>query len=121
MDPWKQFQNTRRVITGVVHATSNAKDIYSPAESNARLLYDTTNQIALISQIYSCNETLHVSDSSPVHHQEFFTVHTVIQFCRQLSSSRRIRMEVRSILILLDTCLQNYMTYNIAVCTVKNS
>ena len=35
------------------------------------------NQLdALISQIYSWNETLHVSDSSSVHHQEFFTVHT---------------------------------------------
>jgi hypothetical protein len=41
------------------------------------------------------NETLHVSGSSSVHHQEFFTVHTamvyVIQVCRQLSS--RIKME----------------------------
>jgi len=40
---------------------------------------------ALISQIYSWNETLHVSDIYSVHHQEFFTVHTavvyVIQFC----------------------------------------
>jgi hypothetical protein len=36
------------------------------------------------------NETLHVSDSSSVHHQVFFTVHTamvyVIQVCRQLVS-----------------------------------
>jgi len=44
--------------------------------------------MALISQIYFCNETLHVSDSSSVHHQEFFTVHTVmvyvIQVCWQL-------------------------------------
>ena len=44
------------------------------------------NQLdALISQIYFRNETLHVSDSSSVHHQEFFTVHTamvyVIQVC----------------------------------------
>ena len=40
---------------------------------------------ALISQIYFWNKTLHVSDSSSVHHQEFFTVHTamvcVIQVC----------------------------------------
>jgi len=40
---------------------------------------------ALISQIYSWNESLHVSDSSSVRHQEFFTVHTamvcVIQVC----------------------------------------
>ena len=50
---------------------------------------------ALISQIYSWNENLHVSDSSSVHHQEFFTVHTamvyVIHVCWQLVS--RIRME----------------------------
>jgi hypothetical protein len=47
-------------------------------------LYNKTNFYALISQIYSWNETLHVSDSSSVHHQVFFTVHTamvyVIQF-----------------------------------------
>jgi hypothetical protein len=46
------------------------------------------------------NETLHVSDSSSVHHLELFTVHSamvytyVIQVCRQLSSSR-IRMELQ--------------------------
>ena len=87
------------------------------------------------------NETLHVLDSSSVHHQEFFTVHTamvyVIQFCWQLVN--RIRMEHSlytqqrymsysfadslwtgsgcSILILLTSC----MKYTIAVCTVKNS
>jgi len=37
------------------------------------------------SQIYSWNETLHVSDSSSAQHQEIFTVHTamvyVIQVC----------------------------------------
>ena len=39
----------------------------------------------LISQIYFWNETVHVSDGSSVHHQEFFTVHTamvyIIQVC----------------------------------------
>ena len=47
---------------------------------------------ALISQIYFCNKTLHVSNISSVHHQEFFTVHTamvyVIQFCWQLAASK---------------------------------
>jgi hypothetical protein len=47
------------------------------------------------SQIYFGNETLHVSESSSVHHQELFTVNSamvyVIQVCRQLYS--RIRME----------------------------
>jgi hypothetical protein len=78
------------------------------------------------------NETLHVSENSSVHHQEFLTVHStmvyVIQVCRQLSSnSSRIRMERSSILILLllllllESCLQTCMTYTIAECTVNNS
>jgi len=46
--------------------------------------------VALISQIYFWNKTLHTSDSSSVHHQEFFfTVHTamvyVIEVCWQLA------------------------------------
>ena len=52
---------------------------------------------AVISQIYSWNETLHISESSSVHHQEFFIVHTAmvyaIQVCWQLAS--RIRMELQ--------------------------
>ena len=55
----------------------------------------TNSYNILISQICSWNETLHVSDSSSVHHQEFYTVHTamlyVIQVCWQLVS--RIRMD----------------------------
>jgi len=47
--------------------------------------------------LYFWNETPHVSDSSSVHHQEFFTVHKamiyVIQVCWQLASS--IRTELR--------------------------
>ena len=35
---------------------------------------------ALISQIYFCNKTVHVSDSFSVHHQEFFTVHTAVAY-----------------------------------------
>jgi len=54
------------------------------------------------------NKTLRVSDSSSVHHQEFFTAHTamvyVIQVCWQLAH-----------------CQQTCMTYTITVWTVKNS
>jgi len=43
-----------------------------------------------MSQIYVWHKILHVSGSSSVHHQEFFTVHTamiyVIQVCLQLAS-----------------------------------
>ena len=45
---------------------------------------------ALISQIYFCQETLHVSGSSYAHHQDISTVHSalvyVMQFWWQLSS-----------------------------------
>ena len=68
-------------------------------------------------------ETLHVSDGSSAHHQEFFTVHTtmvyVIQVSWQLAS--RIRMELSSILILFASYQLTCMTYTIAVCAVKNS
>jgi hypothetical protein len=69
------------------------------------------------------NETLHVLDSSSVHHQEFFAVRTamiyVIPVCGQLVS--RIRIELRSILILLASCPQTGMTHVIVVCTAKSS
>ena len=37
-----------------------------------------------MSQIYFWNKTLHVSDSSSVHHQQFFTVHTAIVYVIQV-------------------------------------
>ena len=47
------------------------------------LFCSVTNKRTIISSSY--NKTLHVSDSSSVHHQEFFTVHAamvyVIQVC----------------------------------------
>jgi len=46
---------------------------------------------ALISQIYFWNKTLHVSDSSSVPHQEFFTVHTAMVYRLHLQLASRIR------------------------------
>ena len=67
---------------------------------------------ALISQIYPWNEILHVSDSSSVHHQEFFTIHTalvyVIQFCRQLASRIRINQ--------LDALISQIYSWNETTC-----
>jgi hypothetical protein len=40
---------------------------------------------ALISQIYFCQETLPVSGSSSVHHQEFSTVHSALVYVMQVS------------------------------------
>ena len=66
----------------------------------------------LSSQIYFWNKTLHVSDSSSVHHQEYFTINTVMVNLIQLASKIRI---------LLASCQQTYMTITITVHTVKNS
>jgi len=53
--------------------------------------------------------------------RSLFTVHSamvyVIQACRQLSSMTR--MELSSILALLESCLQSSMTYTIAECTMN--
>jgi len=53
--------------------------------------------------------------------RNLFTVHSavvyVLQVCRQLSS--RTRMELSSILVQLESCLQTCMTYTIAECTVN--
>ena len=66
------------------------------------------------------NETLHVSDSTSVYRQEYFTVHTakvyVIQVCGQLAS--RIRMFNSDPTC---SCPQTGMTCTIVVCTVKYS
>ena len=53
--------------------------------------------------------------------RSLFTVHSamvyVIQVCRQLSS--RTRMELCSILVLLEGSLQTCMTFTFAECTVN--
>jgi len=54
-----------------------AKRAWTSAHSKCPWRSYNINQLdALISEIYFLNKTLHVSDSSSVHHQEFFTVHT---------------------------------------------
>jgi hypothetical protein len=52
----------------------------------------------LISQIYSSNEALHVSDSSSAHLQAFFTVHTAIGICHTglLTACEQIGLEERT-------------------------
>ena len=66
------------------------------------------------------NEILNISDNSSVHHQEFFTVHTVVLYVTQVCWQPASRILIL-ILILLARCLQTCMTYTTAVCTVKNS
>jgi len=67
---------------------------------------------ALISQIYFCQEILHVSSSSSAHHQEFSTVHSALAYVMQI---------IKHDLVVLDSCHQICMTYTSAECTVENS
>jgi len=46
--------------------------------------YKRTQLDALISQIYFWSKPLHVSNSSSVLHQEFFTLHTVMVYATQV-------------------------------------
>ena len=79
--------------SGVFHCTRSNGICHTGLLAACEQDQDVQNQLdALITQIYFWNETLHVSDSSSVHHQEFFTVHTamvyVMQVCWQLESRR---------------------------------
>ena len=73
------------------------------------------------------NETLHVSDSSSVHHQVFFTVHTAMvyvkQVCWQLAS--RIRMErsdpARKLYDIYHLCVHSEKLLMINRGTVRNT
>ena len=66
---------------------------------------------ALISQIYFWNKTLHVSDSSSVHHQEFFTVQIamvyVIQFCCQQTCMTYTTIVLDAGAFMKSTCKYN--------------
>ena len=53
------------------------------------------------------NKTLHVSDSSSVHHQEFFTVHTAMVYVIQVLLTAGKWDQDGTILILLTSCQQN--------------
>ena len=67
--------------------------------------------------MYFWSEMLHVSDSSSVHRQEFFTVRTAIVYV----ISGLLTVCEQEHLLLLTSCQQTCMTYTIVVCTVKNS
>jgi hypothetical protein len=61
------------------------------------------------------HETLRVSDSSSVHHQEF--IHCT--FSDGVCHTALKQDQDGSILVLLESCLQTYMTHTIAECTVN--
>jgi len=79
----------------ILTTVSIVQSIMAPNYSFITFLQKTQLD-SLTSQIYFWNKTLHVSDCSTVHHQEFFTVNTamvyVIQVCWQLAN--RIRTDV---------------------------
>jgi len=73
---------TANVKTSSTVDCTNTFHCYLQLYRHLCIFFLIINQLdALISQIYSWKETLHVSDSSSVRHQEFFTVHTAIGIC----------------------------------------
>ena len=90
---------------------------------------------ALISQIYFWNKPRHVSDSSSLRHQEFFTLHTamvyVIQVCWQLEScvysEKLLMMDIETLrnmwsfipkINLRNWCISWFYYKNLSRCTV---
>jgi hypothetical protein len=61
-----------------------------------------------------CHETLHVSDSSSVHHQEFIHFTLSDRICHRVLQTAFERER-----ILLESCLQTCMTYTIVEYTVN--
>jgi hypothetical protein len=64
------------------------------------------------------HESVHVSDSSSVHHQEFIHCTLSNGICHTAFRAGS-GWNCSSIRILLESCLQTYMTYTIAECTVN--
>ena len=64
-----------------------------------------------------CLETLHVSDSSSVHHPEFFHCTLSNSICH---TGLQTAFE-QDQLVLLESCLQTCITYTIVECTVKKN
>jgi hypothetical protein len=64
-----------------------------------------------------CHETLHVSDSSSVHHQQF--IHCTLS--SGICHTGTVHTAFEQNLVLLDNYLQMCVTYAIDECTVKNS
>jgi len=70
---------------------------------------------ALISQIYFCQETLHVSGSSSAHHQEFSTVHSALVYVMQL-----LKTAFKHDLFVLESCHQKlHDIYQCRMCSGK--
>jgi hypothetical protein len=69
---------TSKTTGGEGQGSHNKPISCGASESHAPGLDKEEELDALISQIYSWNEILHVSDCSSVHHQEFFTVNTAM-------------------------------------------
>jgi len=73
-------------------ALKNIIDIYCILPYKALLFFLIINptRCSNFSNLF-WNKTLHVSDSSSVHHQQFFTVHTVMVYVIQLASRIRTK------------------------------
>jgi len=71
--------------------------------------------------IYFWNKTVYVSDSSSVHHQEFFTVHTPMLCCTGLLTACEQDQDGTVPSWSRSQAVSKPVQHSIGVCTVKNS
>ena len=70
--------------SGVFHCTHSSGICHTGLLTTCEQDQDENQPDTLISQIYFWDKILHVSDSSSVHHQEFFNVHTAMVYVIQV-------------------------------------
>ena len=85
-----------------------------------KFLYNKPTRCTNFSNLF-WKVTLHVSNSSPVHQQEFFTVHTAMAHVIQVMLTACERYQDVPFWSRSQCVSKTSMTYTIAVCTVKNS
>ena len=106
------YEHTGSVYTVAFHIF----DVHMTVHRDKFFIIEPT-RCTNFSKFYFWNEALHVSDSSSVHHQEFFhcTYNNGVCHRSLLTACEQEH------LLLLTSCQQTCVTYTIAVCTVKNS
>jgi hypothetical protein len=70
-----------RADLSVANHTTQRQEVSE--KSRKKISYNKPTRCTIFANVF-CNETLHVSDSSSVRHQEFVTVHTAMVYVTQV-------------------------------------
>ena len=109
---------TRRLFTRFCVSSVFNDLFFQSLLNNMRYFLFKKPTDALISQIYLCKESLHVSGSSSAHHQEFSTVLSALVYIMQVLMTAFKHYQDGTH---LESCLQTCMAYTSAESIVENS